>query len=142
MANEGHLVCNHTKNHKDMTTLTEEEMKLNLKFLEDLCMEKCSVKMAKYFRFPEGRYSRQTILTAKEAGFKTIFWSLSHADWDSENQPNPEASIKHLLENTHPGAILLFHPTSQTNVLILPTLIKEWRSMGYRFGTLDELTGE
>ena len=140
MANEGHLVCNHTKNHKDMTSLTEEEMRLNLEFLETLCYEKTGVKMAKYFRFPEGRYSEDTLLTAEKNGYKTIFWSLSHADWDNSAQPEPTRATRLLLENTHDGAVILFHPTSETNVKILKTLISEWRKMGYTFGTLDELT--
>ena len=33
------------------------------------------------------------------------------------------------------------HGKLQTNADILPTLISEWRKMGYSFGTLDELTG-
>ena len=49
-------------------------------------------------------------------------------------------AIKKILENTHNGAVILLHPTSSTNAEILPTLIKEWRAMGYSFGTLSELT--
>ena len=142
MGAEGHLVCNHTKNHKDMTTLTEEEMIANLHFLDELCLEKTGVSVAPYFRFPEGRYSPRTVITAEEAGYKTVFWSLSHDDWDNSRQPDPERSLKRLLENTHDGAILLLHPTSETNVRILPELITRWREMGYSFGTLDELTAK
>jgi len=139
MDSEGHLVCNHTKNHKDMTTLTEEEMKLNLRFLEDLCYEKTGVRMSKFFRFPEGRYSERTVITAEECGYKTVFWSLSHADWDNNRQPNPEKSYNLLIENTHNGMIVLLHPTSQTNVEILSRLIKAWRAMGYTIDSLDNL---
>jgi peptidoglycan-N-acetylmuramic acid deacetylase len=139
MADEGHLVCNHTKNHKDMTTLTEEEMVANLKFLEQLCLEQTGVEMAKYFRFPEGRYSKRTLLTAEKNGYKTIFWSLSHKDWDNAAQPNAEASMKLLCENTHNGAIILLHPTSSVNAEILPVLIDKWRAAGYSFGTLSDL---
>ena len=139
MAEEGHLVCNHTKNHKDMTTLTAEEMKANLKFLEDLYNEYTGKEMAKYFRFPEGRYNCNTILTAEEAGYKTVFWSLAYADWDDTNQPSEEKAIKILTDNIHDGAIVLLHPTSRTNARILKTMIKTWRDMGYSFGTLDEL---
>ena len=34
MKAEGHLVCNHTKNHKNMASLTTEEMKKNLSDME------------------------------------------------------------------------------------------------------------
>ena len=44
-------------------------------------------------------------------------------------------------DNLHSGAVILLHPTSATNAKILPELIDELRAQGYRFGTLDELTG-
>jgi peptidoglycan-N-acetylmuramic acid deacetylase len=72
-------------------------------------------------------------------GYKSIFWSFAYADWDNAKQPSPEKAIKKILDNTHNGAIILLHPTSKTNVDILPELIKSWRDMGYDFGTLDEL---
>lgn len=139
MANEGHTICNHTKNHKDMTKLTKDEMAANLKALEELCYLKTGYSMPKYFRYPEGHYNEETIITAEELGYKTFFWSMSHADWDNSNQPSPQAALASLKRNTHPGAVILLHPTSETNVKILPDLISWWRSQGYTFGTLDEL---
>ena len=73
-------------------------------------------------------------------GYKTIFWSLAYADWDDRNQPKYSWAIEKLLENTHNGAVVLLHPTSKTNVEILPKLIDSWREKGYSFGNLDELT--
>lgn len=139
MANEGHLVCNHTKNHKDMTKCTRDEMIKNLTDLEKIYEEKTGHTMAKYFRFPEGKYDEKSMLCAKELGYKTIFWSFAYADWDNDNQPDARKSIKRILDNTHNGEVILLHPNSATNVEILPHLIKEWRRMGYCFGTLDEL---
>ena len=139
MADDGHLVCNHTKNHKDMTTLTKEEMQQNLAALEVMYKEATGYDMPKYFRYPEGRYSLSTVESAEEFGYKTFFWSAAYADWDNGRQPSAEAAKQTLLAQTHPGAIILLHPTSSTNLKILPELISIWRSMGYSFGTLDEL---
>ena len=142
MAAEGHLVCNHTKNHKDMTSVSREEMIKNLTDLEKIYEEKTGNSLSKFFRFPEGRFNKESIEVASELGYKTVFWSLAYADWDNERQPDTEKSIKLLLDNTHNGAIVLLHPTSKTNALILPKLIQSWREMGYRFGTLDELVSK
>ena len=142
MQKEGHLVCNHTKNHKDMTKCQKEEMVKNLTDLEKLCEEKTGSALAKYFRFPEGRFSEDALMTAEELGYKTIFWSFAYADWDNGKQPDPARAKKKILENTHNGAVILLHPTSATNAEILPELIREWKAMGYSFGTLDELTAE
>ena len=36
MTEEGHLVCNHTKNHKDLSNASSEEIAKNLKALDVL----------------------------------------------------------------------------------------------------------
>jgi peptidoglycan-N-acetylmuramic acid deacetylase len=96
--------------------------------------------MSKYFRFPEGKYSIEAVKSVNELGYKTIFWSFAYDDWDNSRQPDKQKSIIKILSNTHSGEIILLHPTSSTNAEILPILIKEWRKMGYSFGTLDDLT--
>ena len=95
--------------------------------------------MARYFRFPEGKYSIDALQKVQNLGYTTVFWSFAYDDWDNNRQYAPEKAIKKVLDNTHNGAIMLFHPTSDTNAEIFPTLIKEWKKMGYSFGTLDEL---
>ena len=98
--------------------------------------------MSKYFRFPEGRYSENALKCVKSLGYKTIFWSFAYDDWDNSRQPDTKRAFKKIIDNTHNGAVFLFHPTSKTNAEIFPELIKEWRRMGYRFGTLDELVSD
>ena len=139
MTNEGHTVCNHTRKHKDLSTLTKQEIINDLCGLEKNYEKATGLKMSKYFRFPEGRYSEEALSVVKELGYKTIFWSFGYADWDDKNQPNAEKSKAKILENTHNGEVILLHPTSSTNAEILPSLIDEWRNLGYSFGTLDEL---
>ena len=140
MSDEGHLVCNHTKNHKNLSAASENEIKNDLCALEKIYKEKTGREMSKYFRFPEGAYSIDAIKCVQKLGYKTIFWSFAYDDWDNGRQPNLERAIKKVLDGTHEGAVMLFHPTSDTNAKILPELIKEWRQMGYEFGTLDDLT--
>ena len=141
MADEGHLVCNHTLRHRDMSKITDADaFRYELEALATLYKEKTGRDMAKFYRPPEGRFTEENLRMAQELGYKTIFWSLAYADWDNNNQPDPDAAIKKLLDNTHPGAVILLHPTSATNAKILPELIRKWRELGYRFGTLDELT--
>ena len=38
-----------------------------------------------------------------------------------------------------PGSVLLLHPTSETNAVILGDVIRTLKNDGYRFGTLEEL---
>ena len=140
MTDEGHLVCNHTKNHKNLSLSTFDEISKNLRALEMIYEEKTGREMSKYFRFPEGSYSVEALKCVNSLGYKTIFWSFAYDDWDNTRQMSADKAIKKVLQNTHNGAIMLFHPTSRINAEIFPTLIKEWKKMGYSFGTLDELT--
>ena len=139
MIEDGHTVCNHTKRHKNLSSSSKSEIENDLKALEEIYREKTGCEMSKYFRFPEGKYSINALRSVNELGYKTVFWSFGYEDWDNNNQPTREYSIKKILSNTHSGAVFLFHPTSKTNADIMPTLIRAWRDMGYSFGTLDEL---
>lgn len=142
MFDEEHFVCNHTYSHKAMVGKNKEEFSNELAKLERVCMEKTGRSLAKYYRPPEGRFDEESLKYAKELGYKTIFWSFGYADWDNNNQMSPESARKKIIENLHNGEIMLLHPTSATNAQILGDIIKELKSKGYRFGTLDELGGE
>ena len=141
MANEGHLVCNHTSNHPDITKFTsKEELKKELCSLEEAYFCVTGKSMAKYFRPPEGKFSEQSMKYINEFGYKTIFWSFAYADWDNNAQMTPEQAKKKILDNIHNGEVMLLHPTSNTNAYILKDIIQQLKSEGYSFGTLDELT--
>lgn len=141
MVDEGHTVCNHTSTHKDVSKLNNyESFKNELVSLEKVYQDIIGGEVSKYFRPPEGKFSKKSLLYAKQMGYKTIFWSFAYADWDNNNQMSPEAATKKIMDNIHPGAVLLLHPTSEVNVLILDNIIKTLKNMGYSFGSLDELT--
>ena len=141
MLDEGHLVCNHTARHHNMARASEDEMCRELFDLETLFREKTGREIAKYYRPPEGTFSWENLRVAKELGYATVFWSFAYADWANDKQPSPDDAIKKIRDNLHPGAVLLLHPTSKTNATILPYLIDECKNEGYRFASLDELTG-
>ncbi len=140
MADEGHLVCNHTASHADMTTKSEAEFTAELAAMEQVYKDTIGSEIAKYYRPPEGKFTEANLDWANSLGYKTIFWSYAYADWDNDKQMPAEKALQKVLSGTHNGEVLLLHPTSATNADILPVLIKEWKNMGYRFGTLDELT--
>ncbi len=142
MLDNGHIIGNHSVNHYDMTKLSKEAFIAEIEGLEKTYKEAFGQDMPKYFRPPEGRFSRDTMRWTNEAGYDTIFWSFAYADWDNDKQMEPEKALEKVLSHTHNGAVILLHPTSATNAEILPQLIDTWREAGYRFGTLDELTGK
>jgi peptidoglycan-N-acetylmuramic acid deacetylase len=140
IAETGHIVGNHTMKHKNMCKVTDfAEYESELAGLEKLYEDTTGYKMAKFFRPPKGEFTKQNLEYNQKLGYKTIFWSVAYKDWDDKNQPDTAETIKKLIQRTHNGAIVLLHPTSNTNAAILDSLIKEWKKQGYRFGTLNEL---
>lgn len=141
MINEGHTVANHTAKHRDVSRISsKEELQEELSALETLFKEKTGKDMPKYFRPPEGKFSLQSMKYANELGYKTIFWSFAYADWDNNAQMSPATAKAKIMDNIHNGAVLLLHPTSETNALILADVIRQLKGQGFRFGTIDELT--
>jgi len=142
MAEEGHTVCNHTARHGDMSAASKEEFAGELHAMEKIYRENIGQEIGRYYRPPEGRFNRDNLIWAEEMGYCTVFWSCAYADWDNGRQMDPAQAKEKLLKGTHNGEVLLLHPTSSTNAAILGDLIREWKAMGYRFGTLDELCGK
>lgn len=140
MASEGHLVCNHTVHHKDMTKLDDAAFLEELHALEALYEEYTGNQMASYYRPPEGKFSRQNLSCARANGYKTVFWSFAYPDWDNHRQMSAEKAKAVIFENIHNGEVMLLHPTSATNAAILGEVIQRLKADGYRFGSLDELT--
>ena len=140
MVAEGHTVGNHTMTHPDMSRIRDmEDFSEELEELEELYEETVGQPMEKYYRPPQGIYSKSNLEQAKELGYKTVFWSLAYADWDNNNQPDPTASLEKLTGRLHNGAVVLLHSTSKTNGEILDTLLTKWEEMGYRFAPIEEL---
>ncbi len=139
MKNEGHLVCNHTANHPNLAHASPEKIHAEIAALEDTYKLQTGETLSPYFRPPEGSFSREMLSCVKDLGYKTVFWSFAYADWDNQKQPDPAKALRTVMDNMHNGAVILLHPTSSTNVQILPQVIEGLRAEGYRFGTLDEL---
>lgn len=137
MKEEGHLVCNHTAHHKNMAKMDESTFCEELLALESLYMEQTGNELAKFYRPPEGTFSVSNLAWARKLGYKTVFWSLMYKDWNDDVVPEREKAIEILKKNTHPGAIVLLHPTTARNADILREMIEYWRAEGYTFGSLD-----
>lgn len=140
MADEGHLVGNHTEHHWDMSRIADQEtFRKELETVEEQYRELTGQEMEKFYRPPQGVYSEENLRMAKELGYKTVFWSLAYVDWYQDDQPTAEQAFSKLIPRIHPGAVVLLHSTSQTNAAILDELIGKWEALGYRFGRLEEL---
>jgi len=140
MVDEGHIVGNHTMHHYDMSNMTDKAaFAKELTDLEDLFREITGKELPKYYRPPQGIYSKDNLLMAKDLGYQTVFWSLAYVDWNNDKQPSAEEAYAKLLPRIHNGAIVLLHSTSETNAMILDDLLTKWEQEGYQFASIDSL---
>lgn len=137
MINEGHVVGNHTVNHKSMPDLTDEEIQSELMKLNHSLYQKFGYEM-KYMRPPKGEFSERTLKVTENLGFKTVMWSFAYVDWNEDSQPSQEEALKIVIPNLHNGEVMLLHATSKTNSEIMGQIIDEARNEGYEFKSIED----
>ncbi len=139
MANEGHIVGNHTIGHEDLTDVSDDVFLEQTMGLCDLYSEITGGSMPMYIRPPEGKYSEKFLEQSQRYGFTVVFWSFAYKDWLEDAQPSHEEAIDTIISRTHPGEIALLHSTSKTNAEVLGTVIDRWTEQGYSIRSLDAL---
>jgi len=137
MIDEGHIVGNHTVNHKSMPSISDEELKTEVMKLHTQIYQKYNYEM-KYLRPPKGEYSERTLSLCENLGYKTVMWSFAYVDWDEKKQPSEDKAMDKIVSNLHNGEIMLLHATSKTNANIMSQMIKKVREEGYEFKSLEE----
>ncbi len=138
MIEEGHIVGNHSSTHpSDSSALSREELAWEVLGVDNYLRANFGYT-SPYFRFPAGVYSENALDLVRDVGFRNVFWSMAHADWDPKNQPGIQKSFQTVTGRLHPGAVILLHTTSPDNAAILGDFIDYAREQGYVFCTLDE----
>ena len=137
MIDDGHIVGNHTVNHKSLPDISDEEIKEEVMKLHQSIYEKTGYEM-KYIRPPKGEYSERTLAVTKELGYTNVMWTFGYLDYDENNQKGTEYAKKIILDNLHNGEIMLLHGNSKDNANVLDSVIKEAKAEGYEFKSLDE----
>ncbi len=137
MVDEGHIVGNHTVNHPSMPEVSDEKLKKEIEELSENFKELTGEEM-KFFRPPMGEYSERTLKLTQELGYTSVFWSFAYKDWEVKNQKGTDYAYTQITDGVHDGAILLLHAVSKDNAEILDKVIKDLKSQGYRFKSLED----
>jgi peptidoglycan-N-acetylmuramic acid deacetylase len=135
---DGHLVGNHTMSHKDMTKLTDDQVKKELSDFESLYKGISGDDQPKFFRFPYGIYNRHLLSVVANMGYKSVFWSTAMKDWVPQKN-GAEDAYNNIMNNLHDGNVILMHQGSDDNIAALGKIIKGIKEAGYGFGLVNEL---
>ncbi|ABW20347.1 polysaccharide deacetylase family protein [Alkaliphilus oremlandii] len=135
----GHIIANHTWEHLNNHSITEDEFRAQLISTQLVIQENIGI-LPNYYRPPGGFYNAKMLRIAKEVGLQTIMWSLNSNDALFDSKP---AHIKEtVLKGLANGSIIVMHTKRNSTIEALPEIIKRAKEKGYAFVTIDELINE
>ncbi|HOL92486.1 MAG TPA: polysaccharide deacetylase family protein [Clostridiales bacterium] len=136
MAMEGHDLANHSYSHFRMGSLDREMQSSEIKKCGDV-IEKISGKKCDLFRAPYGDYSNSLIQEARKLGYFTIQWDVDSLDWKPGiSREEIKQRIRSRVRN---GSIILFHNDTPHTAKLLPEIIEELQSGGYKLVPVSQM---
>ena len=114
---EGHLIANHTMEHKLLNKMNNTEALEEIRGFNELMKEKFNYDI-KYFRPPHGRFNLRTKGLLKTLDLKNVMWSLLSYDYENDLEKVKHGIDNHLRENS----IVVFHDNIKSNSIIEESL--------------------
>ena len=139
MEAEGHVVANHSQNHKNLRYLSAAGIKAE--------MDACSKKIKKVLghnptimRCPGGNFDNEVKDYARGAGMAMIQWSVDTRDWESRNVKSIiNTAFNNSYSKIQDGAIVLMHDIYPTTVDAAVKMVDRLQKEGYTMVTVPEL---
>jgi len=136
IANEGHIVANHTYKHSNFFGFSStERIKKEIEDTEQSITD-ITKRSYKLFRPPFGVTNPNIARATKALDYKVIGWNVRSFDTVSRNRLGV---LKRIMKNLKSGDIILFHDT----VLITPSILKDFillaRNKGFTFEIPSEI---
>jgi peptidoglycan/xylan/chitin deacetylase (PgdA/CDA1 family) len=138
IVDSGCEIGNHTYKHKNLSTLTKDEISDEIGRCREVLLNYYSVD-SRLLRPPEGMYSEDVLSESRAVEHEIILWSIDTRDW--AHTPSAEIA-KNVLGNARGGDIILMHDyVSGQNQTIgaLRLIIPELLERGFEFVTVSEL---
>ncbi|GGV20839.1 hypothetical protein GCM10010260_71210 [Streptomyces filipinensis] len=105
MAEEGHVVGNHTWTHPLLTTLNRKEIRSEMERTSDI-IEDTYGERPQWFRAPYGAWNRAAFQLGAEMGMEPMAWTVDTTDWDT---PGTDVIIDRVEHGAAPGVVVLSH---------------------------------
>lgn len=135
IAAEGHDVGNHTWEHASLARSSKEKALSSLQRTSDL-ISGLTARPCVLVRPPFGHTSQKVKALLHGQGWHEILWDSDSRDWENKN---PERILQRVMKSAGPRSIVLFHDIHPGAAVMLPTMIRAFKSQGYRFITITEL---
>ncbi|MGI6752380.1 MAG: polysaccharide deacetylase family protein [Anaerovoracaceae bacterium] len=131
----GHEVGNHSATHPDMTGLSPERIREELKITGDRIKDITGMEPT-LFRPPFGAYNNCLIEECRDNGYHVIQWSVDSLDW---KDISADQIVERVTSNIEPGDIILFHNNATHVEDYLPKVLKKLQGEGYEIVPIGQL---
>ncbi|MFF9219006.1 polysaccharide deacetylase family protein [Streptomyces viridosporus] len=105
MADEGHVVGNHTWSHPLLTGLSPGRIRSEMERTCDVIEEAYGERPA-WFRAPYGAWNRAAFHLGAELGMEPLAWTVDTLDW---TEPDARVIVDRVTEGAAPGVVVLSH---------------------------------
>ena len=130
----GCQIGNHTYNHKDLTSLSDQEALEQLESVNDLVREQTGAGCA-LVRPPHGRgWKDERVL--KLVPYPLIMWSVDTRDWSTRD---PKQTIQSVLSEVQDGDIILLHDVYNETAEAVETFVPQLLEQEYQLVTVNEM---
>ena len=132
MAEEGHLIGNHTYSHIQLTSgnkeIFREELVKTNEILEAITGEKVT-----YIWPPYGSWDKSL---EQDLNMFPVLWDVDPLDWCT---PDAGIVMSRVLQQVEDGDIILLHDYYDTSVTAALMIVDEMKKQGYEFVTVEEI---
>lgn len=137
---EGHEIGNHSYNHPNLAKSSNQQIINNLQKAEKIIINATGASPKTFFRPPYGATNAKVLQAVGEAGYDYLcLWNIDPRDWDGKSA---RAITNQVLDNLHPGAIVLCHINKTNTPEALPKIIDGIIQRGYRVVPLSQQIGD
>lgn len=136
IANEGHLIGNHSFNHANAFPLYNlSRMKKELLACQ-FALEKVASQKIKLFRPPFGVTNPTIAKVVRILGYTPIGWNIRTFD---TQKPSKEKVLRHIRNNLRPGSIILLHDRMSDSDILLKEILNLIKEREYTVVRLDKM---
>lgn len=142
IADEGHLIGNHSNYHAPMDALTEEGFRHDVRKAEETIRRVTGIEPRPWFRCPFGAgIDNARVLEALAAlGYTHVGWDVDPTDWDeSQTARGVEEAILAGIRAREEDSIVLMHSWPAATCDALPAVLAGLRDAGAELVSVDEL---
>jgi peptidoglycan/xylan/chitin deacetylase (PgdA/CDA1 family) len=142
IAEDGHLVGNHSHHHAPMTLLTDAGIECDVRKAERAITGLAGVDPRPWFRCPfgDGHDDPRVLAALDRVGYRNYHWHVEPDDWRPERTP---IDLERLVVDgalAHgDGAVVLLHSWPPATIAALPAIVDGLRGGGAGLVGMDEV---